>query len=247
MMHSLKISLQASAVLLAATLATGCNQANDPGLEYAPEMYSSIPYEPLSQVGANHINPMGINERTPAVGTIPRGKLAYYTHIAKDDVATAEATLKNPYAYTKAHLEEGKVLYSRNCQHCHGEQGDGQGPVGIKFKGVPNYSAGAYKNQNDGHIVHVIQWGRNRMMPHGSQVNPEERWKIAMYVRALQLGKGPDGLADMVQVGSANANVPTADSTMTSGQMKTNPTKAGSNEMSKNPGAGDPARNGEAI
>ncbi len=85
------------------------------------------------------------------------------------------------------------------------------------------------------------------MMPHGSQVNPEERWKIAMYVRALQRGKGPDGLADMVMVGSPNANVPTADSIMTSGQMKKNPTKAGSDEVSNNPGAGDPARNGEAI
>ncbi|WP_345600388.1 hypothetical protein, partial [Thermocatellispora tengchongensis] len=60
---------------------------------------------------------------------------------------------------------------------------------------------------NDGHIYHVIQWGKGRMMPHGSQVNPEERWKIAMYVRALQLGKGPDGLADIVKSGSANAQI----------------------------------------
>ncbi len=44
---------------------------------------------------------MGINERTPAIGTIPRGKLNYYTHIRKDSVQTAERTLRNPYAYTK--------------------------------------------------------------------------------------------------------------------------------------------------
>lgn len=247
MTHSLKLTLQASAVLLASVFTTACNRADDPGLEYAPEMYESIPYDPLRQVNANTVNPMGLNERTPAVGTVPRGKANYYTHIAKEDVATAETTLRNPFPYTKAHLEEGKVLYSRYCQHCHGEGGAGDGPVGAKFKGVPNYSAGAYKTMNDGHIYHVIQWGRNRMMPHGSQVNPEERWKIAMYVRALQLGKGPDGLADMVKSGGANANVPTADSTTTTGQMKENPTQAGSDKASETPGQGDKANNGTAI
>lgn len=243
MTHSLKVSLQASAVLLASVFTTACNRADDPGIEYAPEMYESIPYDPLRQVNANTVNPMGINERTPAVGTVPRGKLNYYDHIAKDDLATAETSLRNPYSYTALNLEEGKVLYSRNCQHCHGEQGDGQGPVGAKFKGVPNYSAGAYKTMNDGHIYHVIQWGKGRMMPHGSQVNPDERWKIAMYVRALQLGKGPDGVADLVKGG---AKVAASDSAATSGTMKENTTQAGSGKASTTPGQGDTANNGTA-
>lgn len=203
MTHPLNLSLRVSALLLSLGLATtACsNDGNDPGVEYAPEMYESIPYEPLRQTSFNTVNSFGINERTPANGTIPRGKLDFFDHIPKDSVRIAERVLRNPYAYTKANLEEGKVLYTRICSHCHGEAGDGQGPVGVKFKGVPNYSAGAYKTMNDGHIYHVIEWGRNRMMPHGSQVNPEERWKIAMYVRVLQRGEGPDALSKLVAKG----------------------------------------------
>ena len=216
MMHPLNLTLRVSALLLSLGLASSCTRdQNDPGLEYAPEMYESIPYEPLRQTGYNTINAFGINQRTPANGTVPRGKLNYYTHIPKDSVTTAERVLRQPYAYSKDNLEEGKLLYTRYCQHCHGEQGDGQGEVGKKFKGVPNYSTGAYKTMNDGHIYHVIQWGKGRMMPHGSQVNPNERWKIAMYVRALQLGKGADGVADMIKVGPTTTASDTASTAST--------------------------------
>jgi len=240
-MHSLKLGLQASVVLMGAVCTTACHDANDPGIEYAPQMYESIPYEPLRQTSANTINPMGINERTPAVGTIPLGKLNYYDHIPKDSVDIASHVLKNPYPYTKANLEEGKILYTRICSHCHGAEGNGQGPVGMKFKGVPNYSSGAYKTMNDGHIYHVIQWGRNRMMPHGSIVNPEERWKIAMYVRVLQIGNNPDDLDKMVKA-DASTPGPSAGSSMTYEPVK----GAQAGEASFTPAMGDSARNGSA-
>lgn len=247
MTHSLT-SLRASALLLTLGLAaTACStRADDPGVEYAPEMYESIPYEPLRQITYNTVNAMGTNQRIPAVGTIPQGKLNYFTHIPKDSVRTAERMLHNPYAYTKDNLEEGKALYVRNCQHCHGEQGDGQGLVGVKFKGVPNYSTGAYKTMNDGHIYHVIQWGKGRMMPHGSQVNPEERWKIAMYVHVLQRGEGPDALSKLVATGPAAPAVGTTEST---DQLNTAPVQeAQADKASATPGQGKTiGRNGSSI
>ncbi|UYZ59277.1 c-type cytochrome [Hymenobacter latericus] len=240
MTHFVKYGVQASAIVFASVLVTACNDANDPGLEYAPQMYESIPYEPLKQYDANTVNPMGINMRNPAIATVPRGKLDYFNHIGKDSVGIASRTLRNPLAYSRQNLEEGKVLYTRVCQHCHGEQGDGNGPVGAKFKGVPNYSAGAYANMNDAHIYHVIQWGKGRMMPHGSIVNPEERWKIAMYVRVLQKGKGPEGMSELVQ----DELTPT---------QKTNPEnqepygQAQADKASETPGqGGTEARNGTA-
>ena len=244
MIYSLKLGLRASAVLFAAGLATGCNRAEDPGIEYAPEMYHPIPYEALRQIDANTVNPMGINQRTPVVGTVPVGKLDYYSHIPKDSVGIAERTLKNPFAYTKDNLLEGQTLYVRNCQHCHGEEGQGNGAVAEEFKGVPNYTAGAYKTMNDGHIYHVIQWGRNRMMPHGSQVNPEERWKIAMYVRMLQQGKGPDGLTDFLKAKGQDSGQ-TSESTDQQNQGPVEDAQA--NKASTTPGQGDKARNGTAI
>jgi mono/diheme cytochrome c family protein len=32
----------------------------------------------------------------------------------------------------------------------------------------------------------VITYGKNLMWPHGSQISPEDRWKIAKYVKTLQ-------------------------------------------------------------
>jgi mono/diheme cytochrome c family protein len=246
MTHTLKLGLQASAILFGAVCTVACNEAGSPGVEYAPQMYESIPYEPLKQENVNIINPMGLNMRTPVVGTVPSGKLNYYDHIPKDSVRIAERTLRNPYTYTKANLEEGKILYTRICSHCHGEQGDGQGPVGQKFKGVPNYSTGNYKTMNDGHIYHVIQWGRNRMMPHGSIVNPEERWKIAMYVRVLQQGKGPDGLADLVQA-KGDDSPEIVDQSQTTDRSEQGPVEeAQAGKGSATPGqGGTPARNGK--
>ena len=247
MSPSLKHGLYAASLLASVGLSACSTDANDPGVEYAPEMYESIPYEPLRQTSFNTINAFGINERTPATGTVPRGKLNYYDHIPKDSVQMAERLLRNPYPYTKANLEEGQVLYTRNCQHCHGEKGDGQGPVGVKFKGVPNYSAGAYKTMNDGHIYHVIEWGRNRMMPHGSQVNPEERWKIAMYVHVLQVGNSPDDLLKIVRVNSATP-VTSAESgnasQQTDGANQKAEGQAQAHTGSETPGQGDKGRNG---
>jgi len=248
MSPSLKYGLSAASLALSLGVASCSPDPNSPGVEYAPEMYESIPYEPLRQLSYNTINSFGINERTPANGTVPRGKLAYFDHIPKDSVRIAERTLRNPYAYTKANLEEGQVLYSRYCMHCHGEQGNGQGPVGLKYKGVPNYSSGAYKTMNDGHIYHVIEWGRNRMMPHGSQVNPEERWKIAMYVHVLQQNNDPADLPKLVKV---NAPVEANDASAGNASAMTDPTnqkaegKANAKTQSETPGQGDKARNGK--
>jgi len=247
MSPSLKYGLSAASLALSLGVVSCSPDPNSPGVEYAPEMYESIPYEPLRQISFNSVNSFGINQRTPAAGTVPRGKLAYFDHIPKDSVRIAERTLRNPYTYTKANLEEGQVLFTRYCQHCHGEKGDGQGPVGAKFKGVPNYSTGAYKTMNDGHIYHVIEWGRNRMMPHGSQVNPEERWKIAMYVRVLQQNNDPADLPKLVKAGVA-AEATSASSGDASAM--TDPTnqkaegKANADTQSETPGQGDKARNG---
>ena len=196
-MNHLKLhSLKAAVLLFAGSALFSCQRdPNDPGTEYAPDMYHSKAYEPLRET-AGKSNPFnyregGGNMRYPVAGTIPRGKMAYYNHIAKDSVGIAAVKLQNPLEWNEKNFNEGKVLYTRFCLPCHGEQGNGQGLVGIKYKGVANFQSGAVKGAPQGHIYHVITNGKGRMYPHGSQVNPEERWKIAMYVRFLQRGEQP--------------------------------------------------------
>ncbi|QHL87100.1 c-type cytochrome [Nibribacter ruber] len=182
---------KASVILFSSISLLSCgNDATDPGLEYAPDMYNPVAYEPLKQLDGNYnaFNPGGGNLRVPAANTIARGKLGFYTRISKDSAEVAGRELTNPLQATSTNLAEGKVLYLRFCSPCHGESGAGDGLVGAKFKGVPNYTQGRYATLPVGHIYHVIVNGRGRMMPHGTQVNPEERWKIAMYVKQLQKG-----------------------------------------------------------
>ncbi len=194
------VSILTATVLLFA--ATACQDShNDTGREYAPQMYDAVGYEPYRQIRPNTVNPYGLNMRDPARGTVSRPN--YHTtfgsgdssatdlmiyNIPKDSIGLAERVLVDPIPQTAKALEEGKVLYGRYCIHCHGEGGKGDGLVGKEYKGVPSYSADAYKTMNDGHIFHVITHGKGRMWPHGSQMTPEERWKIVQYVHKLQQG-----------------------------------------------------------
>lgn len=183
----LKISLLA---FTSASMVACSKGPNDPGTQYAPQMYDDVAYEGLKQPDYNTINPGRMNMRVPAQNTIPRGKLAYFTHIPKNDSLNQADKLVNPVKANEQVLAEGQVLYERFCQHCHGAEGKGDGLVGQKFKGVANLQSDALKTVSLGHIFNVITNGKGRMLPHGSQVNPEERWKISLYVRNVLQGAG---------------------------------------------------------
>ncbi len=187
------------AVAFVGVLSSCGRSPEDPGTEYAPQMYISKAYEPFSQVAGtkNTINPMGTNMRTPPANTLARRRynvtlegggrdiMAYNIH--KDSMAKSERILTNPFEPTDQVMADGQVLYTRFCAHCHGNDGGGQGPVNAQYKGVANISAtGALKNMNGGHIYHVITHGKGRMWAHASLVNPDERWKIVWYVHKLQ-------------------------------------------------------------
>ena len=178
---------------------------DNPGVEYAPNMYHSTPYEPLSQItdkeigswldsnpddnhgefyNSNPYNPYGMTMRDPVPNTVKRSSYLPY-RIPKDSLELA-ALIKNPLASTEEVLKEGKVLYTRYCIHCHGEKGMGDGLVVIAYKGVIALNSRAVKNKSEGHIFHVITHGKGRMWAHGSQVSIENRWKIVKYVQTLQ-------------------------------------------------------------
>ena len=175
---------------------------NDTGTEFAPNMYNSVGYEPLTQLqgDTNKINPYGMNMRLPVAGTVSRKKYTGADSIQQaflaqellaktvpnDSLSYSAALLKNPLAATPENIEAGKLQYERFCQHCHGEGGKGDGLVAKAYKGVPVYSSDALKDVNDGHIYHVITHGKGRMWPHGSQISSENRWKIVLYVHELQ-------------------------------------------------------------
>ena len=145
-----------------------CSAGEDyPGMEYAPQMYHSVPYEPLSQItdesqgkwlsaradergeffNTNPYNPNRTNMRLPAEGTVPRNVQGYLPFRMPKDTAggdyylkEAAANLKNPLVEEESIITDGKVLYTTFCYPCHGIEGRGDGPVGMVYKGEDVYT-----------------------------------------------------------------------------------------------------------
>jgi len=203
MLNKIKIALPITAlIILGACTASG----DDPGLEYAPQMYHSIPYDPLTQIkdkeagtwlsdredglgefyNSNPNNEFEQNVRLPVAGTVRRtanGTLPY--RLEPSDIEVA-AKMENPLPDSPEILKEGKRLYELYCDHCHGTKGQADGLVAPVFLGVPTFTAAAQKDLSEGHVFHVITYGIRRMGGHGSQISPEKRWKIVKYVQQLQ-------------------------------------------------------------
>lgn len=202
-----KMQLYSIPVFILAIVLVGCTAGPDrTGVEYAPQMYHSTPYEPLSQIddtaagtwlssssesdhgefyNSNPYNPYGMTMREPVSGTVKRGQFIYAT-IAADDYETAATLLINPTDSSSVVLNQGKALYQQFCQHCHGEKGMGDGKVGKVYKGVTSYTSASVVDKPGGHIYHVITNGKGRMGAHGSQISELDRWKIVRYVQVLQ-------------------------------------------------------------
>src|SRR6267154_3409970 len=143
-----------------ALLLVGCKAGGDyQGVEYAPNMYHSVAYEPLSQIVDDKAgwyfnsldsggrvgefynsspyhayNSQGghINLRMPPKHTVRRtltGWLPYRGTNDADGLVNADK-LVNPISDTTAVvLEQGKVLFETYCKHCHGAKGGGDGKV----------------------------------------------------------------------------------------------------------------------
>ena len=201
-------SLTIIALLLVLGLfSQSCIRTNrDRGYEYAPNMYESVPYNPDSP---SPVSKNGSSSLQPVAGTLPTSAPTHLTHEFErmhypntlEGYLKAGAEMKNPFPATRANIAEGKVLYNVYCVHCHGETGQGDGsvtqdPAATAVK-PPSYSngnssrsgVGEMKNLTDGKIYHTITYGVNNMGSHASQINPEERWKIVLYVHRLQQGR----------------------------------------------------------
>ena len=177
-----------------ATIFSSCHDKRSRGLEYAPNMYYPIAYNP-DQKNKNFEN--GMTAQVPPAGTTPIGFTRFDEFPnTTEGYEAASAAVKNPLPVTKENLAEGKQLYTAMCGPCHGD-GTGNGHIVElgKYPAPPSYSTGnssrggAMKDLTDGKIYHTIQYGLNLMGSYASQLSPEERWKVVMYVHELQKGQ----------------------------------------------------------
>lgn len=192
-----------AAVIGGATVLGGCVSGGDnPGVEYAPDMYVSKGYEPMSQLADQErtiefqgeiyqINKDGKTMRDPVEGTIARGKADYYFPYAansQDEKDRAGRDLKNPLPLTQDNLEKGRKFYNINCLPCHGDKGLGDGTVAAKYPKnyIPSYKTDRITGMADGAIYYSITHGWNFMGGYGTVLTPEARWQVVHYVNYLE-------------------------------------------------------------
>lgn len=153
------------------------------GWNYMGDMVNSPAYESYAP------NPNFADGKTmqaPVEGTIPRGMVPYAFEKTDEDRALAAKTLINEIESTPENLERGKREYDIFCMQCHGEKGDGLGSLYVSKK-YPYPPASLLSEKMmanpEGDIYHVITVGHGIMAEHGSMIQPEDRWKIAMYIK----------------------------------------------------------------
>jgi len=114
----------------------------------------------------------------------------YGVDLSKDDEYLLAANDINPYKLTAANsasmMTNGKELFTAMCQHCHGEKGDGNGPMVSSgaYVGVPNYAT--LTALSDGQLYYSIYYGKNMMGAHNSLLSKKEIWTLVHYVRQFQ-------------------------------------------------------------
>jgi cytochrome c len=191
-MNKNKIVAASFVVLAIVATLSACRDKKSTGLEYARNMYDPLAYNP-DQPNKNFAN--GQTAQTPPANTNPVGFVKYEYANTKEGYEAAGLSLKNPLPKTAQNMLSGKHYFTVFCSPCHGDQGDGKGHlVQIeKFTGVPAYHGdaassrgGLMKDLSEGKIYHTIMYGLNNMGSHASQLTPDQRWKVVMYVQKLQ-------------------------------------------------------------
>jgi mono/diheme cytochrome c family protein len=131
----------------------------------------------------------GRSERPQIEDTVARGQLhldeARYTgKVNGKDIETI------PIQITKEDVLRGQQRFNIYCSPCHGRAGNGQGMIVARgLRQPPSYYDERLLNAPVGHFFDVMSNGYGSMYSYASRVAVDDRWRIAAYIRALQLSQ----------------------------------------------------------
>jgi cytochrome c553 len=142
-----------------------------------------LPYEPTDFFGD------GRSERQPVPGTVARGQLRLdeLMFSGRENGVVAD---KFPFPITKADLDRGRERFNVYCTPCHDYTGSGQGMIVQRgFPQPPSYHIQRLRDAPVGHFYEVMTNGFGAMYSYAARVEPADRWRIAAYIRVLQLSR----------------------------------------------------------
>jgi mono/diheme cytochrome c family protein len=123
-------------------------------------------------------------------GTVARGQLHEDTYFYTGKVGNNPGDVM-PFPVTKEVLERGQQRYNIYCAPCHSRTGDGNGFIPSRgfSRMPPSYHIQRLQKAPLGYFFDVMTNGFGIMPDYASQISAEDRWKIAAYIRALQLSQ----------------------------------------------------------
>jgi len=159
-------------------------------IEILPGMVTPVAYESFT---ASSVLAGGVTMQTPPSGTIPRQYRPLHYEATPEDAQRAGQELENPFAADEVGaVERGEFVFMTYCRVCHGPGGEGDGTVAKRgFPTPASLLAPNARNIADGRIFHIVTYGQGNMPGHASQIEPVDRWKVALWVRHLQQEAGP--------------------------------------------------------
>lgn len=138
----------------------------------------------------------GRGVRPTVPGTVARGQLNddELLHTGKLDGKLAEVF---PFEITRADLERGRDRFEVFCTPCHDRTGSGNGMIVQRgMKRPPSYHIQRLRDQPPGYFFDVMTNGFGAMYDYSDRIAPADRWRIAAYIRVLQLSQN-GSLADV--------------------------------------------------
>ncbi|MFZ0676165.1 c-type cytochrome [Candidatus Binatus sp.] len=128
------------------------------------------------------VQPYAEAPRVTPADTIP-------VHGGEPPMSLEQATIKmhNPLEPTPENLAKGKDQFTTYCAPCHGESGQGNGPVAhLLAKPPKNLISGTSKDLPDGYIYGAIRDGVLSMPSYAEEMPADQRWQVVMYLRSMQ-------------------------------------------------------------
>ena len=188
-------------ILLAVTMLgfRGCTSTRPP-LEIFPDMDRQARF---SEQGSTGFFTDGRMDRPAVPGAVPHvtAEQEAWEHLVPDNRFRENDYLQSgkledgsfgdgiPVKVSAVSMKSGQDAFKIYCSMCHGESGNGKGIVAHEDYGyntIANLLQTRIMELPDGEIFDTITNGKNTMGPYGSKIRVEDRWKVVMYMRALQ-------------------------------------------------------------
>lgn len=131
----------------------------------------------------------GRSVRPQVDGTVARGQLDADSYFYSGLVDNREQDAM-PFPVTMTVLNRGQERFDIYCTPCHSRVGNGRGMIVERgYKPAGDLLGSRILQEPLGHYFAVISHGYGAMPDYAAQINTQDRWAIAAYIRALQLSQ----------------------------------------------------------